>query len=112
LEEISEEMQIFPNATKDKFPVAGIGPKGAAFLLTKHVSWSGEVKAAVWNCWTDWCQETISSDFCLRRRARRFYMTLSRMTVMEYLILKEESNEGLAEVSEFANLEMWKLCII
>jgi hypothetical protein len=33
-------------------------------------------------------------------------MTLSRMTVMEYLILKEESNEGLAEVSEFANLEM------
>jgi hypothetical protein len=38
LEEISEEMEIFPNATTDKLPVAGIGPKGAAFLLTKHVS--------------------------------------------------------------------------
>jgi hypothetical protein len=33
-------------------------------------------------------------------------MMLSRMTVMEYLILKEESNEGLAEVFEFMNLEM------
>jgi hypothetical protein len=31
---------------------------------------------------------------------------LSRMTVMEYLILKEESNEGLAEVFEFVNLEL------
>jgi hypothetical protein len=38
LEEISEEMEIFPNAITDKFPVAGIVPKGAAFLLTKHVS--------------------------------------------------------------------------
>jgi hypothetical protein len=25
-------------------------------------------------------RKTISSDFCLRRRARRFYMMLSRMT--------------------------------
>jgi hypothetical protein len=33
-------------------------------------------------------------------------MMLSRMTVMEYLILKEESTEGLAEVFEFVNLEM------
>jgi hypothetical protein len=31
---------------------------------------------------------------------------LSRMTVMEYLILKEESNEGLAEAFEFVNLEL------
>jgi hypothetical protein len=31
---------------------------------------------------------------------------LSRMTVMEYLILKEESNKGLAEVFEFVNLEL------
>jgi hypothetical protein len=38
LEELSEEMEMFPNATTDKFPVAGIGPKGAAYLLTKHVS--------------------------------------------------------------------------
>jgi hypothetical protein len=112
LEEFSEEMEMFPNATTDKFPVAGIGPKGAAYLLTKHVSWSGEVKPAVWNRWTDWCRETISSYFCLRRRARRFYMMLSTMTVMEYLILREESNEGLAEVFEFVNLEMWKLCIV
>jgi hypothetical protein len=51
-------------------------------------------------------RKTISSDFCLRRRARRFYMMLSTMTVMEYLILREESNEGLAEVFEFVNLEM------
>lgn len=34
------------------------------------------------------------------------------MTVMEYLILKEESNKGLAEVFEFVNLELWKLCIV
>jgi hypothetical protein len=33
-------------------------------------------------------------------------MMLSTMTVMEYLILREESNEGLAEVFEFVNLEM------
>jgi hypothetical protein len=33
-------------------------------------------------------------------------MMLSRMTVMEYLILREESNEGLAEVFESMNLEM------
>jgi hypothetical protein len=38
LEEFSEEMEIFPNATTEKFPVAGIGPKGAVFLLTKDVS--------------------------------------------------------------------------
>jgi hypothetical protein len=38
LEEFSEDMEIFPNATTDKFPVGGIGPKGAVFLLTKDVS--------------------------------------------------------------------------
>jgi hypothetical protein len=38
LEEFSEEMEIFPNATTEKFPVAGIGPKGGVFLLTKDVS--------------------------------------------------------------------------
>jgi hypothetical protein len=32
LEEFSEEMEIFPNATTDKFPVAGIGPKGLLFF--------------------------------------------------------------------------------
>jgi hypothetical protein len=33
-------------------------------------------------------------------------MMLSRMTLMDYLILREESNEELAEVFEFVNLEM------